>query len=108
MSALDLSLAAKMMQKVHIRKRRKCANDIATFLHNRLFTFADFAFFGSLEPMQADRAEAGDLDFQNGTSKSTIAHKAALWSTIASSSQTNTECHRRPPSAPFIFDLLGL
>ena len=29
MSALDLSLAAKMMQKVQTRKRRKCANDIA-------------------------------------------------------------------------------
>ena len=49
MSALDLSLAAKMMQKVQSRKRRKCANDISSLFTVYLFTFGNFALYDSLE-----------------------------------------------------------
>ena len=71
MSALDLSLAAKMMQKVQTRKRRKCANDIAA-VNNRHFSKTIVYIWGLCvihqpRPNQADRAEAGNFVRENCT-----------------------------------------
>lgn len=70
MSALDLSLAAKMIQKVQSRKRRKCANDIARFApeNNRIGHFSQLIVYiwklcvmQQPGPNQADRAWAGNF-----------------------------------------------
>ena len=53
MSALDLSLAAKMMQKVQSRKRRKCANGIAFVNNNCHFSQFNCLHLGTLRCMTA-------------------------------------------------------